>query len=130
MIRFGHVNIRTDRLEETCRFYEDLLGLTRSIALTAPDPTRNLWLRDASGHACIHVNLRRPDDGTDGSGGPVHHIAFDCPDRAAMADHLAALGLAYTVVETIVPGLVQFNLIDPNGLVVELTFGQPPLPPG
>lgn len=124
MIRFGHVNIRTDRLEETCRFYEDMLGFRRGLARTAPDPARNLWLHDASGRACIHINLNRDGDSGSAAGAwPVHHIAFDCPDQSAMAARLAQLGIRYTVVETIVPGVTQFNLTDPNGLGVELTFG-------
>ena len=124
MITLGHVNIRTDRLEETCRFYQDLLGMTRGPAATAPDPSRNLWLFDAAGRPCVHLNLLRPGE-TMGPGRapPLHHIAFDRPDREAMAERLEAMGVPYQVVETIVPGVTQFNLSDPNGAAVELTFG-------
>lgn len=124
MVTLGHVNIRTERLEETCRFYEILLGLTRGVAATAPDPARNLWLFDAAGRPCLHLNrLREGETMGPGSTPPLHHIAFDCPDRTAMAARLEGLGIPYQVVETIVPGVVQFNLRDPNGVAVELTFG-------
>ena len=124
MITLGHVNIRTARLEETCAFYERLLGFRRGVAATNPDPARNLWLYDAAGNPSIHVNLFRPgESGGSGAGSSLDHIAFNCPDRAAMAAQLERDGIAYSLVETHVPGLVQFNLHDPNGVRVELTFG-------
>ena len=124
MITLGHVNIRTDRLEETCRFYEDLLGLVRGMAATAPDPSRNIWLHDPAGQPCVHLNrLRDGETACPESTAPLNHIAFNCPDRDGMAARLQGMGVSYTVVETIVPGVTQFNLSDPNGVAVELTFG-------
>ncbi|MDB5707652.1 MAG: glyoxalase/bleomycin resistance protein/dioxygenase [Sphingomonas bacterium] len=124
MITLGHVNIRTDRLEETCAFYERLLGFRRGVAATNPDPTKNLWLYDTAGNPSVHINAFRPEEARDtGGGSSLDHIAFNCPDRAAMAALLDREGIAYTAVETRVPGLVQFNIRDPNGVRVELTFG-------
>ncbi len=124
MITLGHVNIRTDRLEETCSFYEQLLGFQRGLAATVPDPGRNLWLFDAAGNPGVHINLFRAGEPmVQGGGTCLNHIAFNCPDRGAMEARLKAMGVAFSVVETIVPGVVQFNLHDPNGVAVELTFG-------
>jgi catechol 2,3-dioxygenase-like lactoylglutathione lyase family enzyme len=124
MITLGHVNIRTTRLDETCAFYEKLLGFRRMTAATNPDPARNLWLADAAGNPSVHVNVFRPGEAVVGGGGTcLDHIAFNCPDRAAMAALLEREAIPYTEVETRVPGLVQFNLHDPNGVRVELTFG-------
>jgi len=124
MITLGHINIRTDRLEETCAFYERLLGFRRGVAATAPDPTRNIWLFDAAGNASVHINTFREGEARVAGGGTcLNHVAFNCPDREAMAAQLAADGIPYTVVETVVPGVSQFNLHDPNGVAVELTFG-------
>lgn len=124
MIALGHINIRTDRLEETCVFYERLLGFRRGIAATVPDPSRNLWLFDEAGNPSIHVNVFREGEERKAGGGTcLNHIAFNCPDPGAMAAQLDAEGTPYQVVNTIVPGVVQFNLRDPNGVAVELTFG-------
>lgn len=124
MITLGHVNIRTDRLEETCAFYERLLGFRRTLASTAPDPSRYLWLIDEAGAPSVHVNVYREGEARgEGAGGALNHIAFNCPDRAAMEGRLASMAVPYDVVETVVPGVVQFNLRDPNGVAVELTFG-------
>ena len=62
MITLGHVNIRTTRLEETCAFYEKILGFRRVTAATNPDPGRNLWLADAAGNPSVHVNVFRPGE--------------------------------------------------------------------
>lgn len=124
MITLGHVNIRTTRLDETCAFYEKILGFRRVTAATNPDPSRNLWLADAAGHPSVHVNVFRPGESVVAGGGTcLDHIAFNCPDRGAMAALLEREGIPHTEIETRVPGLVQFNLHDPNGVRVELTFG-------
>ena len=124
MITLGHVNIRTARLEETCSFYERLLGFRRGVAATNPDPERNIWLHDALGNPSVHINVFRPgEEAAPGERSCLDHIAFNCPDRTAMAALLEREGMTFTVVETRVPGLIQFNLRDPNGVRVELTFG-------
>lgn len=124
MITLGHVNIRTDRLEETCAFFERLLGFRRAVAATSPDPSCNLWLLDGAGNPGVHVNVfREGERRAPGGGTCLNHIAFNCPDRAEMEARLAEMEVPYSVVETIVPGVVQFNLSDPNGVAVELTFG-------
>lgn len=123
-VSFGHVNIRTLRLDETCAFYERLLGLRRGVAATMPDREQNLWLYDDAGNPCVHVNVFRPGEPVvGGQGSAINHIAFNCPDRAAMEAILQAEGIAYRDLTSIVPGVTQFFLQDPNGVVVELTFG-------
>ena len=77
MITLGHVNIRTTRIEETCAFYEKILGVRRVTAATNPDPGRNLWLADAAGNPSVHVNAFRPGEQVaPGSGSCLDHIAF------------------------------------------------------
>ena len=124
MITLGHINIRTADIEATCAFYETVLGFRRVIAMTNPDPAQNVWLCDDAGTPSVHVNAFRPGEPVPAEDlSSLHHVAFNCPDRAAMAARLEAAGIGYTVVETRVPGVVQFNLHDPNGVRVELTFG-------
>ena len=124
LITLGHVNIRTARMEETCAFYETVLGFRRVIAHTNPDPAQNVWLADDAGMPSLHVNAFRPDESVpDENRSCLHHFAFNCPDPTAMAGRLEAAGITYEVVHTRVPGLVQYNLYDPNGVRVELTFG-------
>ena len=124
MITLGHVNIRTTRLDETCAFYEKLLGFRRMTAATNPDPARKLLLSYAAGNPRFQFIVFRPGEAVFGGGGTcLDHIAFNCPDRAAMAALLEREAIPSTEVETRVPGLVQFTLHDPNGVRVELTCG-------
>jgi len=120
-LRLGHVNIRAIVLAETVAWYERTLGLRRGQADTNPDATQNLWLFDAAGKACVHVNQLAPDD-VRAAEGHVDHFAFDVDDRAAMAAHLTEIGETYQTVTYRDVHMVQFNLRDPNGVKVELTF--------
>lgn len=128
--KLGHVNIRTDRLEETLVFFETALGFRRGVAPTNPDPTLNVWLYDEEGCPSVHLNQRLPADPPAAAApGALDHIAFNCTDMAAMRAHLDAAGIAYRHVPTLVPGLEQLILHDPNGIKVELSFGHEGLPP-
>jgi catechol 2,3-dioxygenase-like lactoylglutathione lyase family enzyme len=123
--RIGHINIRTPLIEETLGFYETLFGLHRGPALTMADQARNAWLYDADGRAIIHVNM--PADGEAvpdiDDRGRMDHVAFDCRDPDAMEARLTALGIAYRRRATLVDGLTQIVLRDPNGIHLELAFG-------
>ncbi|UVO53126.1 VOC family protein [Sphingomonas sp. SUN039] len=120
-MKLGHVNIRAISLEATVAWYERVLGLRRSVADTNPDTAVNLWLYDAGGSPCVHVNQLLPGDVRTAKG-HVDHFAFDVEDRAAMEAHLAALNEPWETVPFPHARMVQFNLRDPNGVKVELTF--------
>ena len=120
-LRLGHVNIRATVLAETVAWYECTLGLRPGQADTNPDATQNLWLFDAAGNACVHVNQLAPGDAR-AAHGHVDHFAFDVDDRAAMEAHLTDIGVPYVTVTYPEAHMVQLNLRDPNGVKVELTF--------
>ncbi len=120
-LKLGHVNIRATVLEETVAWYERTLGLRRGQADTNPDRLQNLWLFDAAGDACVHVNQLAAGD-VRAPQGHVDHFAFDAEDRAAMEAHLTAIGEPYQTISYPDAQLVQLNLRDPNGVKVELTF--------
>lgn len=123
-IHLGHINIRTTDMAATLAFYETVLGFRRVVAATNPDPAQNVWLADNAGLPTIHVNTFKPGEAIPGENrSSLDHVAFNCPDQTVMADRLAAAAIPYRVAQTRVPGLVQFNLLDPNGVRVELTFG-------
>ena len=123
--RIGHINIRTPDFEATMVFFETVLGLVRGPAATMADQTRNGWLHGSDGRPIIHVNATLPGEiaRPAGANGRLDHVAFDCSDQGGMAERLDRAGIWYEVLRTRLPGLVQFNLIDPNGIRVELTFG-------
>ncbi len=120
-LKLGHVNIRAVSLEVTVAWYERVLGLRRSVSDTNPDTSMNLWLHDAAGAPCVHVNQMAPGD-VRPTNGHIDHFAFDLEDRAGMETRLATLREPYQTVPFPHARMVQLNLRDPNGVKVELTF--------
>jgi catechol 2,3-dioxygenase-like lactoylglutathione lyase family enzyme len=121
--RIGHINIRTPIVEETCNFYEKLMGLRRGEAMALPAPD-NVWLFADNGRAIIHVNgVKENETPAVDSKSRIHHVAFDCRDYDAMVAKLEGLKLPYTRYTTAVDGLVLLVTEDPNGVIVELSCG-------
>lgn len=123
-VTFGHINIRTSRLDETIAFYRALFDFTVGEAATMADQTGNAWLFDSEGWPVIHLNaLRDGDDFDPARRSALDHVAFNCPDLPDMRRRLAAIGADYREAQSRVPGMTQINVHDPNGVKVELTFG-------
>lgn len=121
MTRLAHVNIRTSRLADSVAFYRDVLGLSPSGAATRPGSVDHVWMRDENGNPCVH--LQRTEAAPVESGGAgLHHIAFDCDDPDAWRRKLERFGIAFDEHEFASARMLQFNLRDPNGVRVELTF--------
>jgi catechol 2,3-dioxygenase-like lactoylglutathione lyase family enzyme len=124
MISLGHVNVRTAKLDESVAFYRDVLGLTPGPAATRPDSDDHVWMSDSNGNACVH--LQRAQTAASGDGSGVHHFAFNCDDAGAWRRKLESLGVEHGEREFAAARMTQFNLRDPNGVLVELTFGPNP----
>jgi catechol 2,3-dioxygenase-like lactoylglutathione lyase family enzyme len=121
--RIGHINIRTPIVDETCNFYEQLMGLKRGEAQAQPGPG-NVWLYADSGRAIVHVNgVTAQESVPEDSKSRVHHVAFDCRDYDGIVKRLKDMKLEYTQYSTAVDGLVLLVTQDPNGVVVELSCG-------
>jgi catechol 2,3-dioxygenase-like lactoylglutathione lyase family enzyme len=122
--RIGHINIRTPLFEETLRFYERLLGLKRGPSRATPGPD-NVWLFADNGRPVVHVNLTREGEEVPeiGARGRLHHVAFDCRDYGAIVERLKEMNQPYQRHETALDGLFLLVTADPNGILVELSFG-------
>ncbi len=124
--RLDHVNIRTPLFEETLTFYEAALGLKRGPAGSATGRRQNMWLYTEGGAPVIHVN--GPAEGETvadaGQQSRLHHVAFFCTGLAAARERLAALGVATQEMRIAARSLLQINVTDPNGVLVELQFDE------
>jgi catechol 2,3-dioxygenase-like lactoylglutathione lyase family enzyme len=142
MIRqLDHYNIRTFRIDETVRFYVDVLGL-RDGAFPGT-PAMGAWLYDKSDRPVVHLIAIDPADPEPAvqrirdrlaglgdpvepsswkGGGAIDHVAFECDDYDTQACLLRERGIAFT--ESNIPsiGLRQIFLNDPNGVTLELNF--------
>jgi len=123
-----HVNIITDDLDGTARFYEELLGLERRDAPPPLTPETATWMYDAEDRGIIHINsldcIRAYDrEVTPGDlTGALHHVALRLKGYEEMKARLDERGADYqeNLVEAI--GLRQIFTADPNNVLLELNF--------
>ena len=69
-----HFNIRTRKLDDTVRFYEDVLGLEKGARPNFAFP--GAWMY-SEGKAVVHlVDISKTDEPQKPDSGVVHHVAF------------------------------------------------------
>jgi len=115
-----HFNIRTRRLGETVKFYEDILGLENGARPNFTFP--GAWMY-SEGRAVVHlVDISPSDEAQKPDSGVVHHVAFASRDFNGMKARLQSKGMAFDVRQ--VPGgeLWQIFVRDPNGVMIELNY--------
>lgn len=122
MIRvIDHVNIATERLDETRDFFVDVLGLEEG---PRPDfGVPGYWLY-AEGRAIVHLQQAREPVGPS-SKSALNHAAFEVADLKAVAERLEARGVAYKSFAPPGGQVRQLFLEDPNGVFVELNSPAP-----
>lgn len=113
----NHFTILTDDVDNTVRFYGELLGLE-------PGPRPKLkfpgaWLY-AGGQPILHVVGGRP--ASELKPGVIDHMAFSGKDLAATLSALKDHGVEYDCRQQVGTGLWQVFFFDPNGAKVELDF--------
>ena len=121
-----HVTINTANIDATLAYYSRFLGMEPGWRPVMPVP--GVWLYAPGGdYPILHVigvsATTTPDERR-----AVDHLAFRCE---GLADHLAkmdAAGEAYDARPVPETNLVQVHQSDPNGIRVELTFEDEPLP--
>ncbi|HEX7853449.1 MAG TPA: VOC family protein [Sphingobium sp.] len=117
----NHVNIRTLDMPATAHFYTSILGLRYDGTELVNGRPRN-WLYDANGHPIIHLRDLAPSGETTGA---FDHVALNCEDMPKVVERLKAQNIDYAVIDTVVDGVIQMFLKDPNGIPLELNFTAP-----
>jgi catechol 2,3-dioxygenase-like lactoylglutathione lyase family enzyme len=115
-----HFNIRTRRLGDTVKFYEDILGLENGARPNFAFP--GAWMY-SEGRPVVHlVDISPTDEAQKPDSGVVHHVAFASRDFNGMKARLQSKGMAFDVRQ--VPGgeLWQIFVRDPNGVMIELNY--------
>jgi catechol 2,3-dioxygenase-like lactoylglutathione lyase family enzyme len=115
-----HFNIRTRKLADTVRFYEDVLGLEEGARPNFAFP--GAWMY-SEGKPVVHlVDISKTDESQKPDSGVVHHVAFISRGFAGMKRHLEAKGFEFDSRQ--VPGgdLWQIFVNDPNGVMIELNY--------
>jgi catechol 2,3-dioxygenase-like lactoylglutathione lyase family enzyme len=115
-----HFNIRTRKLADTVRFYEDILGLEKGARPDFAFP--GAWMY-SEGKAVVHlVDISATDEQQKADSGVVHHVAFASRGFAGMKQRLQSSGMEFEARQ--VPGgeLWQIFVNDPNGVTIELNY--------
>ena len=115
-----HFNIRTRRLEDTVKFYEDVLGLKNGDRPNFSFP--GAWMY-SEGRPVVHlVDISPTSEPQKPDSGVVHHVAFVSRDFNGMKQRLTAKGMTFDTRQ--VPGgeLWQIFVNDPNGVMIELNY--------
>jgi catechol 2,3-dioxygenase-like lactoylglutathione lyase family enzyme len=112
-----HVNIHTEDVEGTVRFYEDVIGLRKGNRPPFPFPGAWLYCGD---RPVIHLVgiARRNRYGS----GTVDHVAFEAVDIEACISELKSRGLPFEVRDVPRRPIRQVFVRDPNGVKIELNF--------
>ncbi len=88
-----HFNIRTRKLADTVRFYEDILGLEKGDRPNFAFP--GAWMY-SEGRAVVHlVDISPTEEPQKPDSGVVHHVAFVSRGFAAMKARLQSKGMAF-----------------------------------
>jgi catechol 2,3-dioxygenase-like lactoylglutathione lyase family enzyme len=117
-----HINIGTDRLEETCAFFRDVLGLTKGFRPPFVG-FGGAWLY--SGDAAIVHLVELPKGKRPSDEAALDHFAFAIDDWDGAIRRLEATGVKHRAMD--VPGapIKQIFLRDPNGVNIELNYRIP-----
>ena len=115
-----HVNIKTDDLAATVKFWEEAIGLTDGDRPNFTFP--GAWLYSGDDAVMHLIDVTGSDEVALKETGCIDQVAFAAEGFPAYKDRL--VGLGYEFEERIVPGgrLWQLFVRDPNGVLCELNF--------
>jgi catechol 2,3-dioxygenase-like lactoylglutathione lyase family enzyme len=116
-----HINIGTERLEETRAFFRDVLGLKEGYRPNFA--FGGAWLY-AGERAVVHL-VDLPEGRRPSSEAALDHFAFTIDDWDDAVARLTAAGAQFRAAD--VPGapIKQIFVCDPNGVNIELNYRVP-----
>jgi len=122
-----HVNIFTDDMAGSARFYRELLDLQVRDGPAPLRPEHVQWVYDDQDRPIIHLNSRGAPQAfarecPPGPTGPIHHVALNCSGKVEVVGRLKARGADFSLNEIASIGLTQIFTQDPNGVLLELNF--------
>jgi catechol 2,3-dioxygenase-like lactoylglutathione lyase family enzyme len=119
----NHINIRTNKMEETKDFYEKVIGL--KAGFRPPFRDFGYWMY-AGDTAIVHLSSAEagsdPRTNPEGMGDGLDHIGLTGKGLKAFEGHLKKLGITYTSQLAGGGRLVQLFIDDPNGVKVEIAY--------
>ncbi|MEM7292490.1 MAG: VOC family protein [Pseudomonadota bacterium] len=125
-MKYLHAMIRATDIEESLRFYTELLGLVKTKEYHYPEDAFSLYfVATAEGEPEIEITVNH-DDRTYGNGDNFGHLAFHVDDIYATCQRLKDGGV--TILYPPRDGHMAF-VKDPSGISIELLQEGDSLPP-
>ncbi len=126
----NHFFIRARDLEETRRFYTEVLGFEVMPRPNFPFP--GYWM-GVNGAIQVHIGpsnipnrpayyLGTPADAVDGQTGVIDHVAFLAEEPAGFISRFRERGIECRPRYLAESNLYQLFIRDPNGVMIELNF--------
>ncbi len=114
-----NIVISPSQVDETLRFYREVLGLKEGFR---PDFGRPGWWLYAGTHPVLHISLKKDIPPTRGSTGSFDHIALNATGWTEMKAKLERLRIPFE--EQLVDDntALQIFFRDANGLKIELDY--------
>src|SRR6202158_2297636 len=100
-----HFNIRTRKLADTVRFYEDVLGLEKGARPNFAFP--GAWMYSDGQRVLQRVDISKTDEPQKPDSGVVHHVAFISRGFAGMKQRLESGEFKYDSRQVSGGGLLQ-----------------------
>lgn len=127
-LRLRYFGIRVKDIEESVRFYSEVLGMKVIEPVTSAPPTRGkvATLQSAGSHQILELNWYEPGSrfGTPyANGEDLDHIAFDCDDLPSTVEELRRNGAEVLIRPKEIGAEAGWNeafVKDPNGIWIEL----------
>ncbi len=113
-----NIVISPSQVEETLKFYREVLGLKDGFR---PDFGRPGWWLYAGNHPVLHISLKEVAP-TLGSTGSFDHIALNATGWAEMKAKLERLGIPFEEQRVDDNTALQIFFRDTNGLKIELDY--------
>ena len=123
-----HINIITEDLEGTARFFSELFDLDLRDGPPPLKPEYVQWLYDDQDRAIFHINsVDMPqafprETRSEPMTGAIHHVALDCSDHLDMMNRLDARNIEYKLNDIPSISLKQIFFTEHNGVLLELNF--------
>ena len=113
-MKMVHVTINTSKLEESIKFYEEIVGLKIVRDLRGHGPAKIVFLAEEAGDTCIELI-----DSSEAYKGTGLSIGFHVDDVAAHRDALVDKGMDVSPIISPNPATKFFFTFDPNGVKIQ-----------
>ena len=116
-----HVNVETDELERSAKFYREVIGLKEG---PRPDFDRPGFWMYAGEKPVVHIIKTDPNNKmlTGSKDASISHFSLQIKDFQGSKDHLDALGIKYDLLDVPETKVRQIFLEDPEGVLIELIY--------